>query len=144
MTRLTDHFTLEELTVTNTGIDNTPTAIHRAQLEITAMQMEKVRSALGNRPIKVTSGYRNPKVNKAVGGVPTSAHAKAYAVDFHVPGLTLDQIMAAISHKFSGVLFDQLIKETSRNVVHISFDPRLRRQVLEQAKGPGTPVVPWK
>lgn len=37
--------------------------------------------------------------------------------------------------------FDQLILEISRNIVHLSFDPRLRGQVRTQAKGPGTEIV---
>jgi zinc D-Ala-D-Ala carboxypeptidase len=49
--------------------------------------MEAVR-ALFNRPIEITSAYRNPQVNAAVGGVPTSAHALGHAADFHVDGMT--------------------------------------------------------
>ena len=32
-------------------------------------------------PFSLTSAYRCPKHNKAVGGVPTSAHTRGYAVD---------------------------------------------------------------
>jgi len=43
----------------------------------------------------------------------------------------------------SGLEFDQLILETSRKIVHISFDPKSRLMVGEQKKGPNTPIV-WK
>ena len=41
----------------------------------------------------------------------------------------------------STLAFDQLIYEASRNINHISFDPRMRREVKTQKKGAGTPVV---
>ncbi len=98
---------------------------------------------MGNRSIVITSGYRNAIVNKAVGGVSKSAHTEGYAGDFHVAGLTplgaariLQQAM-----RDGHIAFDQLILETNRNVVHLSFAPRLRREVLTQAGGPGTPFI---
>lgn len=36
---------------------------------------------LAGAPFSLTSAYRCPKHNKAVGGVPTSAHTRGYAVD---------------------------------------------------------------
>ncbi|MFQ8737042.1 MAG: YcbK family protein [Bilophila wadsworthia] len=36
---------------------------------------------LAGTPFSLTSAYRCPKHNKAVGGVPTSAHTRGYAVD---------------------------------------------------------------
>ena len=36
-------------------------------------------------PIRITSGYRCPKHNEEVGGVPDSAHTKGLAVDIHIP-----------------------------------------------------------
>ena len=53
-----------------------------------ARRMEEVRRRLGNRPIIVTSWYRPPAVNAAVGGVPNSTHLNGYAVDFTVSGLS--------------------------------------------------------
>jgi len=87
--------------------------------------------------IEITSGYRNPQVNRAVGGVPNSAHALGLAADFHVHGFT--DLEAAKRIRDSALKFDQLIFEKNR-CVHISIDPRMRRQVLRQPGGPGSPV----
>lgn len=140
--KLTANFSLEELIKSDTaalhGWNNEPTEEHFKNLRITAACMEQVRSILGERAIIVTSAYRNPTVNKAVGGVPTSAHAMGWAVDFH--HATLTDLQAARVLAASGLKFDQVIYERGR-CVHISFDPRMRRQVLSQPGGPGSPVL---
>jgi putative chitinase len=137
---LTPHFSLEEFTVStkalSMGIENTPTPEHLPRLQLLAERMEEVR-ALFDRAIEITSGYRNPIINKAVGGTDTSAHALGYAADFHVDGI--DDLSSAKVIRDSGLRFDQLIYEKNR-CVHISFDPRLRGQVLRQPGGPGSPV----
>lgn len=140
--RLSAHFTLAEFTRSDKAIElgepNQPTRAHLSNLQRLAAGMEKVRAICGNRAITITSGYRNPRVNRAVGGVPTSAHALGHAADFTVAGLT--PMAAAGLIRDSALGFDQLILETSRGIVHLSFDPRARRQVLTQKGGPGSPV----
>ena len=137
---LTAHFSLEEFTLSSTalalGIENKPTPEHLQNLRNLAEQMEKVR-ALFDVVIEITSGYRNPEVNKAVGGVPNSAHALGHAADFHVHGF--DDLVAAKVIRDSGLNFDQLIYEENR-CVHLSVDPQMRQQVLRQPGGPNTPV----
>jgi len=130
--RITEHFSLEELTQSQTadrlGLDNTPTGEELEHLIQTASLMERVRELLNNKSILVSSGYRSPKVNKAVGGSKGSAHMSGYAVDFICPGFgTPRQICEALSA--SQLVYDQLIWEFGR-WVHISFDPRQRRQNL--------------
>lgn len=127
-TWLTQHFSLEELTVTQQrGYDNTPDSAVRASLKRTAEQMEKVREILGNRVVSVNSGYRSPSVNRAVGGARNSAHLSGLAVDFNCYGFgdpkAVCRMIAA-----SALTFDQLIEEG--RWIHISFDARGRRQVL--------------
>ena len=138
--QLTPHFSLEEFTLSSTalalGIENTPTPAHLENLRKLAEHMEDVR-ALFDKVIEITSGYRNPQVNAAVGGVPNSAHALGLAADFHVHGLK--DLEAAKRIRDSGLQFDQLIFEKNR-CVHLSIDPRLRRQVLRQPGGPGSRV----
>lgn len=135
---LTPHFSLEELTRSDKarelGDANLPTPEHMANLQHTAECMEHVR-ALFERSITVTSGYRNPRVNAAVGGVPDSDHAQGNAVDFHVDGV--DDLDAAKVIRDSGIKFDQLILERGR-CVHMSFAPRMRQQVMRQPGGAGS------
>ncbi len=122
------HFSLKEVTTTNTGINN---SIHEEDLpniQFTAEQMEKVREVLGGYPIRVNSWYRNEQVNRLVGGVPDSAHRRGYAVDFTCAGFgDVTAVCKAIAA--SGLQYDQLIWEYG-SWVHISFSPRMRRQNL--------------
>jgi putative chitinase len=130
--QLTPHFSLAELTTTNTKIDNTPSKEVIEVLRTTAFYMEKVREILGNVAITINSGYRSPDVNRAVGGTSNSSHTYGYAVDFtaygHTP-LTISNILSK-----SNLKFDQLIYE--KTWVHISFDPRMRGNILT-LKGKG-------
>lgn len=142
--QLTEHFKLEEFTASSTalahGIENTPEPEHLENLKRVAEQMEAVR-ALFDAVIEITSGYRNPRVNALVGGVPTSAHAQGLAADFHVHGLT--DLEAAKRIRDSDLTFDQLIFEKNR-CVHMGFrfEGEPRRQVLRQPGGPGSTVFP--
>jgi hypothetical protein len=130
--QLTPHFSLAELTTTNTKIDNTPSKEVIEVLRTTAFYMEKVREILGNVAITINSGYRSTDVNRQVGGTSNSSHTYGYAVDFtaygHTP-LTISNILAK-----SNLKFDQLIYE--KTWVHISFDPRMRGNILT-LKGKG-------
>lgn len=126
--KLTAHFALEELCCTqHRDLDNTPPAEVVGALRLTAARMERVRRLLGDRVISVSSGYRSPELNRRVGGARTSAHLTGHAVDFNCHGygspLSVCRRLAD-----SDLAFDQLIQEGGW--VHLSFDPRLRRQVL--------------
>ena len=48
---------------------------------------EGVGDCKGDEPIIITSGYRSPEVNKAVGGSPTSNHLTGCAVDIRCVGI---------------------------------------------------------
>lgn len=134
-TPLTAHFALEELACTqHREIDNRPPPEVVATLRGTAGRMEEIRRLLGDRVITVTSGYRCPELNRAVGGARTSAHLTGHAVDFNCFGFG-DPAAVCRAVATSGVAFDQLIEEGGW--VHISFDPRLRRQVLTRRAGGG-------
>lgn len=131
MRSLSPHFSLEEMTVTQVrGADNTPPLKVIDTLKDTALRMEGVRSALGGKPIIVTSGYRSPLVNRTVGGSPTSAHMSGRAVDFIAPGFGLPLVIcrAILAAK---IKFDQMIEEGTW--VHISFDERMRGLVLSKS-----------
>ena len=145
--QLSPNFTLAEFIVSETadalGDDNMPTPRHLENLRHTAAGFEVARRILGDRVIVITSGYRNPRVNKAVKGTPTSAHPLGFAGDFRVAELTpvaCARRLEAAMHA-GQIRFDQLILETSRAIVHLSFDPRNRCQVKTQAAGAGTLIV---
>ena len=95
--RLSDHFTLGELTKTNTKIKNVPNEAQVENLKRLCGWLEQLRrrptpspSLLregSEEPIIINSGYRSPEVNRAVGGVATSNHLTGCAVDIHVTGI---------------------------------------------------------
>ena len=95
--RLSDHFTLGELTKTNSKIKNVPNEAQVNNLKRLCGWLEQLRrrptpspSLLregSEEPIIINSGYRSPEVNRAVGGVATSNHLTGCAVDIHVTGL---------------------------------------------------------
>ena len=139
--QLSPNFSLEELTRSEAakarGLSNGPMPSHLVNLQRLAGVLEQVRSLVG-KPVIVTSGYRSPPVNRAVGGVPNSAHALGYAADIRVDGMTAAELARRI--RDSSIRYDQLILESGRRIVHLSVDPRGRQQDLTQRGGPGTPV----
>ena len=128
---LSPHFTLEELTVSQEavrkGLDNTPNAQILQKLTMTAMKLEEVRSLL-SVPLHVSSGYRSPAVNKAVGGAPMSQHLLGEAVDFTAPQFG-NPLTVCKAIQASGLKVDQLIHEFGA-WVHISFSSNPRGQFL--------------
>ena len=137
MTKLSEHFTLEELTFSATAqrkqIDNKPPAEVLENMKRLAAGLEEVRAVLGNKPMRINSGYRSPKLNRAVGGARLSAHMAGYAADFVCPdfGSPLKIVKALAA---TGIQFDKLIQEGTW--VHISFAPEARRQLLTAHFGP--------
>ncbi len=139
--KLSPHFSLAELTRSNTGarlgISNNPPATIVARLRRTAEFMENVREICGGRPVTVFSGYRGPKLNAAVGGSKTSSHMDGDAVDFKIVGLSIKATVDLLRN--SGLEFDQVIDEFN-SWVHIGFGPRNRRQVISARKVAGKTV----
>jgi zinc D-Ala-D-Ala carboxypeptidase len=148
VTRLSDHFTLQEATVSQEaarrGIDNTPSDRMLIELMETAQFMERVRTALGNRPIVVTSWYRCDALEAAIVGLAPGVKSQGHhplgaAVDFICPGYgtPLD-----IAHRLAGLVsvlsIGQLIYEFGR-WVHISRlgvrNPEVNRVLTINAKG---------
>lgn len=88
------HFTINELTYSETArrnnIDNTPTEEIREHLNELTDLLEDFRTFVGC-PIRITSGYRCPKLNKLVKGSPTSAHLIGYAADMQPVGITFEE-----------------------------------------------------
>ena len=130
------YFTIQELTISNTaerkGIDNTPDQKAAAALTaLVANVLDPLREAWG-RPIVVNSGYRCPKLNRAVGGVARSQHTKGEAADIR----TLSNRRWENEQLFKLIVqlklpFDQLIDEHGYSWIHVSYsESKNRRQVL--------------
>lgn len=145
------NFTIGELiqssTASRLGIDNNPTPIVRVHLTETITLLESIRAeweeycaehSLGTPAIRVSSGYRSPELNKAVGGVKNSAHIEGYAADLQpVNGRQADfeRFMAEVFSK-KGYAYDQIIIEKSSTArwVHVGYkkaDGGQRRQCFK-------------
>ena len=137
--RLSKNFVLSEVTRSNTakrlGIDNTPKNNHLKSMQrIISELAQPLRDALG--PIRITSGYRSPELNRAIGGSKKSQHSKAEAVDiqFWSEGQMKNQIIYDWVLK-SGIEFDQMINEFDFAWIHISLKEKdNRKEVLEAYK----------
>lgn len=135
MTNLTPHFTLQELTFSETaernGWDNSPNEQELENLKRLADFLEQVKVVMGGKPIMISSGLRTKKVNDAVGSKDTSQHRLGCAADFKVPGVTPDEVCRKIIASKIG--YDQIIREYDR-WIHISVpssvDLAPRRQAL--------------
>lgn len=118
-THLTPHFSYEELTRTDTGLENDPGMALAGNLLRLAQALEQVRELLGV-PMRINSAFRSEKVNRAVGGVDTSHHLFARAADFVPVGMDCGEAFDLI--RKSDIDFQQLIHE-ERNTewIHLSI-----------------------
>ena len=124
--KLSPHFSLAELTASATaqrlGLDNTPAQELLPRLVLTAEMLERIRSTMGV-PVTVTSGYRAPAVNHAVGGVTSSDHAQGHAADIVAPGYgTAYDVATKLAPLVSTLGIGQLILEgvKGKQWVHVS------------------------
>ena len=122
--KLSEHFTLRELTKTNTGIENVPNEVQVKNLRRLCGWLEMLRSEWNKRygdgddPIIINSGYRSEAVNKAVGGAKGSNHLTGCAVDIRVLGIEQLVRYATILLDISDASqedFDELLLERSPN-----------------------------
>lgn len=128
------YFTIHELTKSATAkakrIDNTPTdEVIQNLIELVDKVLDPLREAWG-RPIIVNSGYRSPKLNSAVGGVPTSHHVKGMAVDITAGTRYGNEQLFKLVQKLK-LPFTQLIDEKNFQWVHVSFDKNnIKKEIL--------------
>ena len=132
------NFSIAELVQSSTAeqlkINNNPPTIVRVHLTETITLLEAIRSEWGkycerhkieNPAIRVTSGYRSPELNKAVGGVKTSAHVEGYAADLQPVNGKQTEFERFMANEFSkmGYAFDQIIIEKSNTSrwVHVGY-----------------------
>lgn len=115
--QLSPHFTLEEMVRSGSHpeIPNQPSAeIIKALTVLCQNYLEFARNAFG--PLLVHSGYRSPALNKAVGGIWTSAHCYGAAADITAVDPAVDvTTLAKWFRDKSGLPFDQVIDESAGN-----------------------------
>ena len=130
--KLSANFTLEELTRSDVAksrnIDNPPPSYILPKLSTLAAGLEQIRTLLGDKPLRITSGYRCFMLNSAIGSKPTSQHITGNAADFVCDAYGApNEIVKAIVE--SDIEYDQIICEHDA-WVHVSFSTRNRQQAL--------------
>ena len=144
---LSEHFTLAELTKTNTGIENVPNEeqvnnlkrlcgwLEQLRLRYNQMRNEKgeMRNEVGEYPIIINSGFRSPAVNKAVGGATLSNHLTGCAVDIRCIGIEQAIRYASLLLDISDLNkedFDELLIEQKAHIywIHFAVKPRGNRR----------------
>ncbi len=91
--KLSEHFTLGEMTRTKTRIENVPNEGQVENLKWLCRWLEMLRSEWNKRygdgddPIIITSAFRCKEVNEAVGGSPKSNHLLGCAADIRCAGI---------------------------------------------------------
>ena len=117
---MTAHFSLKELTCTNTGIKNEPDSNSLKNLKVLAETVLEPLRATYNKPIYVTSGFRCKQVNAKVGGSKTSQHLYGQAADLVCDNNEeLFNIAKALIENGT-ISVGQLINEKNFSWIHIS------------------------
>ena len=124
--KLSENFTLYEFMRSDIA---TRINLHRYQEQITEKDVlnlkrlcENILQPLRNyfkEPINITSGYRSPQLNRAIGGAKQSDHMDGKAADIQTKNLTL-----AFGWIKNNCKFKQLILEQSgyKRWIHVSYD----------------------
>ncbi|MBR6280827.1 MAG: peptidase M15 [Bacteroidales bacterium] len=131
------YFTLQELLKSDTAkrkaIDNTPSFEVVDHLrELTGKILDPLRVAWG-KPIRVSSGYRCPKLNAAVKGSATSVHMIGYAADLQTSG-SFNKFRDFVVEWFRSTCtkFDQILLErdakTGAQWIHVGLFDNNGRQ----------------
>jgi zinc D-Ala-D-Ala carboxypeptidase len=145
--QLSKHFELAEFTRSSTakraGISNMPTDAHLENIKLLCEKILEPIRVHFTRPIILSSGYRSPALNRAVGGSSSSQHCSGEAADIDMDGtnVTNAQIFNYIKDNLE---FDQLIWEfgtdSNPDWVHVSYESngRQRKQILRAVKKNGS------
>lgn len=144
---LTPHFSRAEFEASDTArrrsINNTLPDELLPSATATCELLERIRkhlSAVAGRdiPITVTSGYRCPALNAAVGGSANSDHTRAQAADFKAPAFgTPYEVCRALAPVVGALDIGQLIHEFG-TWVHVSTrrpDKLVNRIITISARG---------
>jgi len=135
--KLSKNFSRAEIEHSNTakrlGISNEMSEKHLENMQrLIDNLIQPMRDALG--PIRISSGYRSPSLNRAIGGSRTSQHCKGQALDlqFWEKGKMNNKVIYDWILE-SDLEFDQMINEFDFSWIHISLKKNNNREQLLEA-----------
>lgn len=118
----TDEFFHSDLAVQN-NIMNIPddacSEVYSNIIYISYM-LELIRKQF-NHPIRITSGYRCPALNKLVGGSAKSKHLSGLAVDINCGKKLNERLYYIIDNLINVLPVEELINEQDYTWIHVSF-----------------------
>ena len=139
--QLSQNFYLDEFTHSQTaarrGIDNQlalDTPVHSHLLRLCRQLLQPLRDALG--PVYISSGYRSPSLNRAIGGSKRSQHTQGQAADIIVRGHSPYQVCRWVEDNLRE--YDQLIHEYGEwtHLSCVNLDQAPRRMSLTAYRSP--------
>jgi len=150
MDNISAHITYDEAVKSQTGIrlglKNDPSIKELAAMKLVANKVfEPIRNYFG-KSIGISSFYRGPALNKAIGGASSSQHCKGEAIDIDADiygqGITNTQIFNYVKANLN---FDQMIAEFSTgnqpSWVHVSYSSAHNRKEILIAEKVGGRTV---
>lgn len=137
--QLSEHFTLAELTHSDIairlGILNAPGEAEIENLKQLCIHvLEPLRCHLA-KPVRVSSGFRCPELNKKVKGAKRSQHLLGQAADIRVDDVDSKTLWGII--KALELPIDECILEywdeahSERSWVHVSYGPKHQRKFFQ-------------
>lgn len=133
------YFKLEELLQSDAAlaasIENLPSWSDVENLrELAVSVLDPIRQAWA-QPLKVSSGYRSPQLNAAVGGVPTSGHLEGCAADLALTDWSTRKVRELYNlivwlAESGAIEVDQVIYYRKKRIVHVSNDSPRRKQFI--------------
>ncbi len=132
--RLSKHFSLAELTKTNTRMDNVPNEEQVNNLKRLCRWLERLRRKWndyygeGDDPLIINSAFHSAAVNKAVGGAANSNHLTGCAADIRCVGveqaIRYATLLLDISDQSREDFDELLIERSSRGGYWVHFAVR--------------------
>ncbi len=136
--KLSRNFTLSEFLQSDTAARNDISMFADEQIvenltQLTTSILQPLRDAI-DIPIRITSGYRPPRLNALIGGSKTSSHMRGMAADIVVPGMEPRAVVDALGEL--NIIYDQIILEfSSWTHIGISHRPRYEKLTAYREKG---------
>ena len=139
-TRLSEHFTLKEFTISGTairhGIVNNPT---EADIRRMRLLCERVLEPLRRRfgVLRITCGFCCAELHKKVGRDGSSQHLTGEAVDIHISDPEVAWKMVTFLQvqgiEFDQCLLEELVKENVR-WLHLSYHEGMNRRQIKHLR----------
>ena len=136
MKNISKYITYQEATTSQTavrkGINNTPGDNELLAMQLVGIRVFDVVRDHFKTPLRVSSFYRSPELNSAIGGSSrTSQHVKGQAIDIQGTGKVTNKMI--FDYIKENLDFDQLINEYNYSWVHVSYvsKEKNRKQILK-------------